>query len=85
MFYLCVAEVAFSSCLVCVEEGLRPVKNWCMLSLKFPRQKIVKGDFLKRYGDFRAYKWREGPFFSDFTFANFLAPDLFFKKVFSYD
>ena len=25
-----------------------------MLSLKFPRQKIVKGDFLKRDGDFRA-------------------------------
>ena len=36
-------------------EGLRPVKNWCMLSLKFPRQKIVKGDFLKRDGDFRAW------------------------------
>jgi hypothetical protein len=37
-----------------MDEGLRPYKNWFMLSLKFPRQKIVKGDFLKRYGDFRA-------------------------------
>ena len=43
-------------------EGLRPYKNWFMLSLKFPRQKIVKGDFLKRYGDFRAYKDRRGGF-----------------------
>ena len=38
------------------KKGLRPVKNWCMLSLKFPRQKIVKGDFLKRDGDFRAWR-----------------------------
>ena len=35
-------------------EGLQPDKNWFMLSLKFPRQKIVKGDFLNRDGDFRA-------------------------------
>ena len=41
-------------CGVLCYEGLRPYKNWFMLSLKFPRQKIVKGDFLKRYGDFRA-------------------------------
>jgi hypothetical protein len=37
-----------------IVEGLRPDKNWFMLSLKFPRQKIVKGDFLNRDGDFRA-------------------------------
>ena len=30
-----------------------------MLSLKFPRQKIVKGDFLNRNGDFRAYIHQE--------------------------
>ena len=43
-----------------LEKGLRPDKNWFMLSLKFPRQKIVKGDFLKRDGDFRAWRllWR---------------------------
>ena len=33
-----------------------------MLSLKFPRQKIVKGDFLKRYGDFRACVCRQRGF-----------------------
>jgi hypothetical protein len=41
-------------------EGLRPDKNWFMLSLKFPRQKIVKGDFLNRDGDFRACGLRGG-------------------------
>ena len=46
--------------IVGVELGLRPYKNWFMLSLKFPRQKIVKGDFLKRYGDFRAWLSGEG-------------------------
>ena len=45
--------VLFGSCRREV-EGLWPDKNWFMLSLKFPRQKIVKGDFLKRDGDFRA-------------------------------
>jgi hypothetical protein len=35
-------------------QGTRPDKNCVMLSLKFPRQKIVKGDFLNRDGDFRA-------------------------------
>jgi hypothetical protein len=41
-------------------EGLRPDKNWFMLSLKFPRQKIVKGDFLNRDGDFTAYALEVG-------------------------
>ena len=45
--------VLFGSCKREV-EGLWPDKNWFMLSLKFPRQKIVKGDFLKRDGDFGA-------------------------------
>ena len=48
--YLCCGAIYCG----CVVGGLRPYKNWFMLSLKLPRQKIVKGDFLKRYGDFRA-------------------------------
>ena len=42
------------------EDGTRPDKNCVMLSLKFPRQKIVKGDFLNRDGDFRAWGRKVG-------------------------
>jgi hypothetical protein len=48
--YNCVRSDDYGLCY----KGLRPDKNWFMLSLKFPRQKIVKGDFLNRDGDFRA-------------------------------
>jgi hypothetical protein len=50
--FVCGDNVVSVGCLC--DEGLRPDKNWFMLSLKFPRQKIVKGDFLNRDGDFRA-------------------------------
>ena len=60
--YISFTGLCYRSCILIMEliwcrlyyKGLRPDKNWCMLSLKFPRQKIVKGDFLKRDGDFRA-------------------------------
>ena len=52
--FVCGDNVVVGSVGCQCEEGLRPDKNWFMLSLKFPRQKIVKGDFLNRNGDFRA-------------------------------